>query len=322
MEGRTITIKRQKTKLEAQILEDEKLDYLNELPEPLVHHVLSYLTMKDVVRMSVIAKKWRYVWLSVACLNFSPMKMPKDKETDFIEQCLRRDERSKIQKMVITYYYQRGDAHHFDSWIRFALTRNVEELHLNFIEGCRGRKRLPYNYYRLPDFIFSSTSLTVLTLKRCFIGSPINFKLSSLKILTLKRVYFFKGSISDLISSCPNLECLSLTVCNSHGGHLDVSIMNVGMKILKIHDKSDIYPSSSLEIYAPFIVSFKLVTEVRWENYVIKKMGSLESASFDCKVLHGYFGQSYPEETGCAFDKTIKEVAYVKDLSLCGCYVQ
>ncbi|KAL7000297.1 hypothetical protein U1Q18_001445, partial [Sarracenia purpurea var. burkii] len=161
MEGITTRIKRQKTKIDARILEDEKPDYLNELPEPLVHHILSYLTMKDVVRMSVIAKKWRYVWLSVVCLNFYPMKMPKYKETDFINQYLLRDERSKIQKMGITYKnYQRGDAHHFDSWIHFALKRNVQELHLDFLKGRRGRKCPPYHYYKLPDFISSSTSLT------------------------------------------------------------------------------------------------------------------------------------------------------------------
>ncbi|KAL7000304.1 hypothetical protein U1Q18_001452, partial [Sarracenia purpurea var. burkii] len=127
--------------------------------------------------------------------------------------------------MGITFNnYQRGDARHFDSWIHFALTRNVEELHLDFLEGRR--ECPPLHYYRLPDFISSSTSLMVLALIRCFIGSSINFKLISLKILTLERVYFSNESTSDLISSCRNLERLSLTECESLDGHLDVFIMN------------------------------------------------------------------------------------------------
>ncbi|CAL5403596.1 unnamed protein product [Camellia sinensis] len=299
-----------KKKKKAQTV-DETRDCLTELPDPLLHLILSYLTMKEVIRASVLAKRWRYVWLSIACLKFSPMKKQKYKEVGFINRTLLLHKGPKIQKFDITFDYNGAHAQQVDSWIHFAIARDVNELYLDF--PSKGRYR-----YKLPHFIFSCKSLTVLALKNCFINFPTNFNLISLKILSLERIYLIGGAINDLISSSPILEYLSLTNCESRTD-LNLFIFTVSMKTLKIHESYSWNSDSELYVYAPFVVSFELVTSLSRKNYVIKKLQSLESASFDCDGMPGLkFNEDDRRRT---IVQILDEVRHVKELRLCSCYI-
>ncbi|GAY65324.1 hypothetical protein CUMW_240230, partial [Citrus unshiu] len=46
-------------------------DRLSNLPEPIVHHIFSFLETIDVARVSAVSRKWRYLWLSIPYLNFN-----------------------------------------------------------------------------------------------------------------------------------------------------------------------------------------------------------------------------------------------------------
>ncbi|KAI8551705.1 hypothetical protein RHMOL_Rhmol06G0207100 [Rhododendron molle] len=173
----------------------EKCDPLTSLPEPLLHHILSYLTMKDVIRTSVLAKRWRCMWLYTPCVKFSPMQISRSKEAAFINQSLLLHNGPAIQKFSLAFLQPDAETHHVDSLIYFAKTHNVTELNLDFGDIRRVHR------YRLPQFLFSSTSLTVLSLVRCEIHFPVKFELSSLKALSLEQVYFSGGEINDLIKS-------------------------------------------------------------------------------------------------------------------------
>ncbi|XP_028097583.1 putative F-box protein At1g49610 [Camellia sinensis] len=308
--------KSSKKKKKAQTVEETRdRDCLTELPEPLLHNILSYLTMKDVIKTSVLSKRWRYIWLSITCLKFLPMKKQKYKEVGFINRTLLLHKGPKIQKFSITFVYNPAHAHQVDSWIHFAIARNVNELYLDF--PCKRSCLFRYGY-KLPHFIFSCRSLTVLALKHCVIRIPVNFIPSSLKILSLEHVFFIGGDISDLISSSPILEYLSLTNCLS-SSDLYLSIFKVGMKTLKIYESHYYSQSSKLDVYAPFIVSFELVTNMSGKNYVMKKMQSLESASFDCIGTPGL--QFNAEDKRQSIVQILDEVHHVKELRLCSCYI-
>ncbi|KAF5948387.1 hypothetical protein HYC85_014344 [Camellia sinensis] len=224
------------------------------------------------------------------------MKKQKYKEVGFINRTLLLHKGPKIQKFDVTFDYNGAHAHQVDSWIHFAIARDVNELYLDF--PCKRRHR-----YELPTFIFSCKSLTVLTLKNCFINFPTNFNLISLKILSLERIYLIGGAINDLISSSPILEYLSLTNCESR--------TDLNLFIFKVNSK--------LYVYAPFVVSFELVTSLSRKNYVIKELQSLESASFDCDGMPGLkFNEDDRRRT---IVQILDEVRHVKELGLCSCYI-
>ncbi|KAK2654513.1 hypothetical protein Ddye_014369 [Dipteronia dyeriana] len=44
--------------------EIQKVDRISELPEPILHHILSFLYFREVARTCILSKKWEPVWLS------------------------------------------------------------------------------------------------------------------------------------------------------------------------------------------------------------------------------------------------------------------
>ncbi|KAH7861416.1 hypothetical protein Vadar_025849 [Vaccinium darrowii] len=289
----------------------EKRDCLAELPEPLLHDILSCLTMKDVIRTCVLAKRWRYIWLYVPCLTFSPLKMTRSKELAFITQSLLLHKGPKVQKLNITFNYS-TEALVLDSWIHFALTRNVNQLYLDFSRCNSYRSK-----YKLHDIVFSCSSLTVLALKSCIIKLPVKVKLRSLKTLSFEKVKFDGGAISDMLSCCSILEDLSFANCHL-GNNPHLAIRNSGVKTLKIQG-SPFSKKSKLEINAPFVVSFQLIGGLFSKHFVTKRMGSLCRASFVCSELDACCEQVY---TNFSNLENLEYLRHVKDLRMCSCYIQ
>ncbi|KAG5545423.1 hypothetical protein RHGRI_017789 [Rhododendron griersonianum] len=286
----------------------EKRDCLAELPEPLLHHILSCLTMKDVIRTSVLAKRWRYIWLYVPCLTFSPLKKTKAEEEAFITRSLILHKGPQVQKLNITFTYS-TEALLIDSWIQFALSRNVNQLYLDF----RSRYYSTAFKTRIHDIVFSCSSLTELTLKGCRIELPVKIKLGSLKTLSFEEVKV-RGAVNNLLASCPILEDLSFADCYLKRNHVLV-IGNSSVKTLKI-EGGYLSGNLTLEIHAPFIVSIELIIELSSESYIIKRMESLCSARSVCSKSGAC------HEQGDTIFSNLEYLRHVKDLGMCSCYIQ
>ncbi|KEH30748.1 putative F-box domain-containing protein [Medicago truncatula] len=56
-------------KIQRRILGDMN-DIISDLPEGVLLHILSLLPIEDVVRTSVLAKKWRYLWTYLSVFDF------------------------------------------------------------------------------------------------------------------------------------------------------------------------------------------------------------------------------------------------------------
>lgn len=311
------TLKRPKIPKETHKNHEEKYDPLTSLQEPLLHHILSCLAMKDVVRTSVLPKRWRHIWLYVPCLKFSPLKLSRSKEVAFINQSLLFHKGPAIQKFSLTFLQHDAEPHHVDSWIYFAKTRNIQELNLDF---CNNHPETPsVHCYRLPHFLFSFTSLTALSLVRCEIHFPVKGKLSSLKILSLEQVYFSGGTITDLTNSNSNSWIL---------------ITDELPKICRLQcpcvfweydqDLKDTWKwsrafNSIVLISAACITSFELVTSRSRKFYFIHGMKSIESARFGCDNVT--CGQ-VKLDNGMIIFWALDDVRHVKYLRMCSCYIQ
>ncbi|KAI8551778.1 hypothetical protein RHMOL_Rhmol06G0213100 [Rhododendron molle] len=165
----------------------EKRDCLVELPEPLLHHILSYLTMKDVIRTSVLAKRWRYTWLYVPCLTFPALTKTRSEEVAFINKSLLVHKGSKVLKLDITFKYH-TEAGLFDSWIQFALTRKAISSTENQTQDCREKHVI--------DLI--SFDVTCLWIKAGLIKSEL-------------------PGIAYILSHSPNVETLIISIDKIRG---------------------------------------------------------------------------------------------------------
>ncbi|XP_071691038.1 F-box/FBD/LRR-repeat protein At1g16930-like isoform X2 [Rutidosis leptorrhynchoides] len=48
-----------------------EIDRLSNLPEELIHKILSFMSTKHVVQTSALSSRWKYTWTSMPCLDFS-----------------------------------------------------------------------------------------------------------------------------------------------------------------------------------------------------------------------------------------------------------
>ncbi|KAK7858059.1 f-box protein [Quercus suber] len=44
---------------------------INNFPDPILQHVLSYLSTKEAVRTSILSKRWKYLWTSIPKIDFN-----------------------------------------------------------------------------------------------------------------------------------------------------------------------------------------------------------------------------------------------------------
>ncbi|PON70275.1 F-box domain containing protein [Parasponia andersonii] len=220
------------------------VDRISKLPDPLIHHILSFVPTIDVVRMSVLSRRWKRVWYSVPALNFSDTdhmdrfrphsRQPQQAFHNFVDKCLKHREKSMryIADSVITrlklhteYYKDRATV--LDNRLNFVVRGNIEELDLSMKRDYF----VKVVYYSLPEAILNARSLTVVKLDHLMIGGISSVNLPSLISLSLTAVGLCDGALHKLLLGCPALVKLLLSKCT---GLLNPQISSSTLKFLEI----------------------------------------------------------------------------------------
>nr|XP_048322681.1 uncharacterized protein LOC107406269 [Ziziphus jujuba var. spinosa] len=222
------------------------VDYSN-LPESIIHQVMSYLTSKDAIRTSILSKTFHSSWCTflIPIIDFDQYSFFRkqsfsDTETDsfldfvanFLESSRPRVNLEKLRfKSDLRFFHSFCDRwydnYKLDSrimrMINFAIENNVRELELDF--GITYERK-----YNLPSSIFWSKSI---------------------KILTLKNIGFLSQNL--ILRSFPCMEIFNLIDCNClETVTLDA---NAQLKAVKIEScsalkKIDIEPAALLEYFS------------------------------------------------------------------------
>ncbi|CAO2828447.1 unnamed protein product [Amaranthus hypochondriacus] len=202
-------------------------DLLSDLPLSITELILSYLPIRDAVRMSTLSTKWRYRWASLPqlifddqCVDTLPDKLVlENKLAKFITHAMLLHNGPIYKFKISTSILQ--SCPDIDQWLLVLLRNDVRELTLEF--GGDGE------WFRVPSCLFSYTKLTLLELCRCELDPPPGFKgFSCLRTLTLNQVLVVPESIESLISNCPLLESLTL----SYYDGLDLNINAPNLKYI------------------------------------------------------------------------------------------
>lgn len=190
-------------------------DCISQLPDPLIHHIFSFLPSIYIVRASLLSRRWRQIWVSTPFLYFGDFDFhikfdKKVKERDmvlkFVGNYLRcRKLYTQVPETSVTsfkfrtsYSFTRCVIRRMDDWLNFCVQRRVKELDLRI-----------KNYY-LPKFVLNASSLTVLKLNELKLEVPSLSTFPSLKGLFL-YVECDAKSLQNLISGCPIIEELYLS---------------------------------------------------------------------------------------------------------------
>ncbi|KAF8650785.1 hypothetical protein HU200_063689 [Digitaria exilis] len=178
-------------------------DRISELPDALLHHVLSLLPVDEAVQTSVLARRWLHLWKGMPVLRLVGPKKRFPTAEGF----------DRFVNRLISAPYLTGDDYggepdepepnpYFDSWIQYALSCRVRELKVvGDLVGGETELVVP----------LVSQHLTSLDVHHVFLGEDI-VDFSScplLEELTLRESGFWVRSMSF-----PSLKRLFLIECN------------------------------------------------------------------------------------------------------------
>ncbi|GJR15225.1 F-box domain containing protein [Tanacetum coccineum] len=214
-------------------------DRLSNLPDDLIHKILSYIGTKQAVETSALASRWRFVWTSLPYLNFSSEDFPSlPKFSKFVNHVLsRRNNEIEVPFVKLTF---RGKVSQVfvRRILNYAISHNVQQLTVI----C-----LLENNIEIPLSLFSSESLKSLTLKTVELCVPRRgsysctlssmWELPALTTLHLDRIGLSVDSTDKcigLISKCVNLKNLTLEDCKPMGSY-DITICHSVLSNLKIN---------------------------------------------------------------------------------------
>lgn len=236
--------------------EEEGSDYISELPDAVLHHILFLLPIKTVAQTSVLSKRFRSLWSTFPDLDFttlinpigtkshshSPPPPPNNKARgiDFIAQILSL--RNKHSDIRVLRFRGRLSFSRLNNLIRSAVRHNVQELDVDVATD---------DYMNFPRCVTASKSLRVFKMKSRYPGfrlppqSVMKGGFQSLQSLSLSLIILYgQPSLSDLFSgsSFPLLKKLSLDDCSG------LQNLSVGCRALEDLSLQNCFQLQGLEV--------------------------------------------------------------------------
>ncbi|KAL3634860.1 hypothetical protein CASFOL_021914 [Castilleja foliolosa] len=215
------------------------IDRLSQLPQPILHSILSLLSQKDAIRTSVLSKSWRYLWHGCFNVEFRDDDYRSDRNKEFwsfLDKTLQRylDQNLSLQKFLVSVYFE-VDVVLLQKWIPLLIMNmGVRSFNLLFYGNTKDRD------FPLPLLVvFQSESLVELNLQwlnLTTLKSIDNVMLNNLQTLRLRAVDITDEMFEKIISGCPLIENLDLIFC-------------IGLKSIKLRKHCKIKNFSCITIY-------------------------------------------------------------------------
>ncbi|KNA08993.1 hypothetical protein SOVF_156730 [Spinacia oleracea] len=177
------------------------VDRISGLPWIILDIILGKLSINDAARTSILAKDWRYKWLSISKFVLNTEGLNWDTVSSIINRFLLQHTCSiKIFSLrTVSGAFHYPDLYH---WIKYLSRQHVEEISLTEV----GIRR-----FAIPSSMFSFVKLKSLILKGCAVRVPASFKrFNFLCEITLDSVSIDENSFDRLILGCPRLRLLHL----------------------------------------------------------------------------------------------------------------
>lgn len=196
-------------------------DRLSDLPDTILHHIMSLLSAQEVARTCILSKRWKELSASAPCLDICVDKFGMDRVrfSEFVAHLLL----SRAPNSLHTFRLHSFAIDHASSWINRAIELKAQVL--EFTEYIRWE-----SFYLDPQLMA--------------------FASQYLKCLKLTNVTLDSNAFEPLNHACPALENLQLSQC-----FLEVpEICSASLKKLDIMECSLLM---NLQIQTPRLVSLR-----------------------------------------------------------------
>ncbi|KAG5600639.1 hypothetical protein H5410_032009 [Solanum commersonii] len=260
-------------------------DHISKLPDEILVHILSFLTVKEAADTSVLSKRWLPLWTYIYRLDFNATKplnevalnpklrkMYMKKYIRWVSRTLKMCKVERLDQFRISFDLNKFAQHKIDRWLEFAVARQVQRLELDLLDGgdlpqySGSCYNFPVQHFGLNDYDYSAQP-------RLNKLPPLlhNF-FKSLKVLLFKSVNLTGEVVEFFIYNCPSLE--ELTV---HASETLVNLQVVGpsvklkylsiwyciaLKSLKICDTNLVTLSTTLSAARLLLVNVPMLIEL------------------------------------------------------------
>ncbi|XP_026417537.1 F-box/LRR-repeat protein 25-like [Papaver somniferum] len=172
-------------------------DRISDLPESLLHHIHSFLDIKDGARTCVISKRWNYIWTTAPILDLG---------TTF----RRRHNSSTIDKFCISWSQLVSESG-VHSWISTVLRGNVKELGLVFFPVYPSNCVFKIDAPGLVTFSYGGSVAKEFVLSNfpVLLKAAVNFTFEETgSAEEISRLLHALEGLIALLKAVPNLESL------------------------------------------------------------------------------------------------------------------
>ncbi|CAN0842171.1 Putative F-box/LRR-repeat protein At3g18150 [Linum grandiflorum] len=229
---------------------EDSTDRLSNLPDAVLHHILSFLDTRIAVQTSVLSRSWRCAWKYVPVLNFTNRRNFKR----YVDKVLSLRYPLSARKIIYEDFLRGKDADALlVKVVEYAMSHATQHLTIHLYPGY-GKEE--FSFPKILDSILDC-SLKTLYLRGLFIDR--RFESFGFQLLTTLELRWCKVLNEDLdpFSKFPCLENLVLDYCSkihSFGhGRLRISGLRLrSLKLVKMH-------LWKMEISAPNLLSFTLL---------------------------------------------------------------
>ncbi|PWA67797.1 F-box domain, Leucine-rich repeat domain, L domain-like protein [Artemisia annua] len=255
---------------------NDEIDRLSNLPDDLIHKILSFVGIKCAIELSGLSSRWRYIWTSMPHLNFFFTDFDMFAElSHFVTHLLSR-RNNLVEVFSITLCFDGDfDQDFVEQLLNYAFSHNIRQLDITWFYE---------NSVEIPLSLICSQSLTHLSMRGDYIRQTVRrygcTSTSTLELPALTTLYLHACTLccdeninKHIFSKCANLKILTLKGCKVIGSdHLNIchpllsnltledvhgslNVVNVVAPQLKSLTINDCFKKYQFLISAPNLVS-------------------------------------------------------------------
>lgn len=218
------------------IVPQNQTDRLSDLPDCLIHHILSFMETKKAAQTCLLSRRWLNLWTCVPILDFglsSSSSLSKTAFKKFVRRVLTRRRDSRLQSLV--FHHSCSDSAFTKTVFRHARLRGVQEIDTNdalifkHFPRCQSLRVLKLRAFNLPaHFALDFACLTTLHLDHLvFCPSHILPNLHNMHTMCLTYCYLkLPSDIKLTVPKLTNLVVSNVYTCLPHTLVLSVPLLS------------------------------------------------------------------------------------------------
>ncbi|XP_045815675.1 F-box/FBD/LRR-repeat protein At1g16930-like isoform X1 [Trifolium pratense] len=246
---------------------EQEVDIISTLPDSIVTHIMEFLVTKEAVHTSILSKRWKHLWKSLAILIINSNQFDKAEFfKKFVLKVLQhRDYSSALRKIVVKH---NGHIHFhiLAKIINYAVSYEVEQFKLDTFLRNDVRNMLLFH----PLFYLRSLKRLDVSLRKSgwIAQLPVTLDLPQLVYCHLRHFSFTSSDDKDFSNpflNCKKLRTLVIDNCNLSNGKI-LCLVSDKLVNLTIRFCFYFYNPFKVTIYAPNLEAFTFAGRLNSTN--------------------------------------------------------